>query len=162
MPFNIERNGKQYSTIFFLQELNDSATLHPGTNNSSHVQESCSRSSSDSCSPPNKPSSRRSSPSAIQVPDEVLLSLSVRDLNKQLHGLPRDQVARVKQNRRTLKNRGYAQSCRSKQMSQKQDLEVVNDNLCREMEAMFNELNDVKRERDLLKQRLDTLLKQSQ
>ena len=88
--------------------------------------------------------------------------MSVRDLNKQLHGLPRDQVARVKQKRRTLKNRGYAQSCRSKRMSQKQDLEVVNDNLCREIEAMFNELNDVKRERDLLKQRLDALLKQSQ
>ena len=145
--------------MLFLQELQDSATLHPG-NNSRHLQESCSQSSSDSSSP-NKPS-RRSSPSTIQVPDEVLLSLSVRDLNKQLHGLPREQVARVKQKRRTLKNRGYAQSCRSKRMSQKQDLEVVNDNLCREMEAMFNELNDVKRERDLLKQRLDTLLKQSQ
>ena len=142
--------------------MQDSATLHPGTNNNSHLQESCSQSSSNSCSPTNKPL-RRSSPSAaIQVPDEVLLSLSVRDLNKQLHGLPRDQVARVKQKRRTLKNRGYAQSCRSKRMSQKQDLEVVNDNLCREIEAMFNELNDVNKERDLLKQRLDTLLKQSQ
>ena len=147
--------------MFFLKEMQDSAILHPGTNNNRRLQESCSQSSSDSSSP-NKPS-RRSSPSAaIQVPDEVLLSLSVRDLNKQLHGLPREQVARVKQKRRTLKNRGYAQSCRSKRMSQKQDLEVVNDNLCREIEAMFNELNDVKRERDLLKQRLDTLLKQSQ
>ena len=141
--------------------MQDSAILHPVTNNNRQLQESCNQSSSDSSSP-NKPS-RRSSPSAaIQVPDEVLLSLSVRDLNKQLHGLPREQVARVKQKRRTLKNRGYAQSCRSKRMSQKQDLEVVNDNLCREIEAMFNELNDVKRERDLLKQRLDTLLKQSQ
>ena len=63
----------------------------------------------------------------------------------------------MKQKRRTLKNRGYAQSCRSKRMSQKQDLEVVNNNLCREMEALVNELNDVKRERDKLKRRLEDL-----
>ena len=68
------------------------------------------------------------------------------------------QVARVKQKRRTLKNRGYAQSCRSKRMSQKQDLEVVNDNLAREMEALVNELNDVKRERDSLKIKLDQVM----
>ena len=32
-------------------------------------------------------------PLKVPVSDEVLLSLSVRDLNKQLHGLPRDQVS---------------------------------------------------------------------
>ena len=106
--------------------------------------------------------SRRSSKSdtkedPIPVSDEVLLSLSVRDLNKQLHGLPRDQVAKVKQKRRTLKNRGYAQNCRSKRMVQRQDLEVTNTSLCKEMQALVNELDEVKRERDLLKQRLDAL-----
>ena len=120
-----------------------------------------SESGSDSCSSEGR-SHRHQEPqdpkgTLLQVSDEVLLSLSVRDLNRQLHGLPRDQVARVKQKRRTLKNRGYAQSCRSKRMSQKQDLEVVNNNLCREMEALVNELNDVKRERDKLKRRLEDL-----
>ena len=56
------------------------------------------------------------------------------------------------------KSRGYAQSCRSERMSQKQDLEVVNDNLAREMEALVNELNDVKRERDNLKIKLDQVM----
>ena len=32
-----------------------------------------------------------------------LITLSVRELNKKLHGLPRDEVVKLKQKRRTLK-----------------------------------------------------------
>ena len=60
------------------------------------------------------------------IDDDTLMSLSVRDLNKRLHGYPRDIVSKLKQKRRTLKNRGYAQNCRSKRIQQRADLEQNN------------------------------------
>uniref|UniRef100_A0A182Q8J0 Neural retina-specific leucine zipper protein n=1 Tax=Anopheles farauti TaxID=69004 RepID=A0A182Q8J0_9DIPT len=70
------------------------------------------------------------------INDELLMTLSVRELNKRLHGCPRDQVVRLKQKRRTLKNRGYAQNCRSKRLQQRHDLEITNRHLHHEMQQM--------------------------
>lgn len=86
--------------------------------------------------------------------DEMLMSLSVRELNKRLHGCPREEVVRLKQKRRTLKNRGYAQNCRSKRLQQRQDLEQTNRSLQNEIHRIRSELSRVIQERDLLKQRL--------
>lgn len=86
--------------------------------------------------------------------DELLMTLSVRELNKRLHGCPREEVVRLKQKRRTLKNRGYAQNCRSKRLQQRQDLEITNKTLQSELHRLRTELNRVSQERDLLRQQL--------
>merc|ERR1712062_432485 len=56
--------------------------------------------------------------------DEKLISLSVPELNKALRNLPKDSALYLKQRRRLLKNRGYAQKCRTRRIySEKQYLE---------------------------------------
>ncbi|UYV72550.1 MAF [Cordylochernes scorpioides] len=61
----------------------------------------------------------------IPISEEELTSLSVRDLNKRLKtsGLSKEDVVRIKQRRRTLKNRGYAANCRTKRNDTKEGLE---------------------------------------
>jgi bZIP Maf transcription factor len=88
------------------------------------------------------------------VNDDLLMTLTVRELNKRLHGCPREEVVRLKQKRRTLKNRGYAQNCRSKRLQQRHDLEITNRNLLSEMKKIQMDLLRISQERDQLKQRL--------
>ena len=90
----------------------------------------------------------------LSMSDENLLRLSVRDLNKMLHGLPKNKQQVLKQKRRTLKNRGYAQNCRSKRTVARQDLEVTNNTLHKSMQDLVTELSNTKKERDLLKELL--------
>lgn len=88
------------------------------------------------------------------INDDLLMTLTVRELNKRLHGCPREEVVRLKQKRRTLKNRGYAQNCRSKRLQQRHDLEILNRNLHSDLQRMKMELARVSQERDQLKLRL--------
>merc|ERR1719342_1100083 len=69
-----------------------------------------------------------------------LVTLSVRELNKRLHGFPREDVVKLKQKRRTLKNRGYAQNCRSKRLQQRQGLETDNKELTNASHNLRREL----------------------
>ncbi|GAB0099318.1 MAF [Sergentomyia squamirostris] len=88
------------------------------------------------------------------IDDDLLMSLSVRELNKRLHGFPRETVVRYKQKRRTLKNRGYAQNCRSKRLQQRHDLEITNRSLHNELNRVKIDLERIRQERDQLKQML--------
>lgn len=94
------------------------------------------------------------------IADELLTTLSVRELNKRLHGCPREEIAKLKQKRRTLKNRGYAQNCRSKRLHQRHELEKTNRKLLVELESTRVDLRKAQLEIDMLKQRL-TQLRQS-
>lgn len=87
----------------------------------------------------------------LGISDSLLVTLSVRDLNKKLHGFPREEITRLKQKRRTLKNRGYAQNCRSKRLQQRQDLEQTNRSLQNELHRTRTELARVMQELDRLK-----------
>ncbi|XP_023163876.1 transcription factor MafB [Drosophila hydei] len=88
------------------------------------------------------------------INDDMLTTLTVRELNKRLHGCPREEVVRLKQKRRTLKNRGYAQNCRSKRLHQRHELEKANRQLNQDLHRLKLEYSRVCQERDSLMQRL--------
>ncbi|XP_059388077.1 transcription factor MafF [Carassius carassius] len=89
--------------------------------------------------------------------DSELMSLSVRELNLHLRGLSRDEVQKLKQRRRTLKNRGYAASCRVKRVSQREALEQQKKELQREVERLGAENAGMRRELEGLGARLAAL-----
>ncbi|XP_028934270.1 neural retina-specific leucine zipper protein [Ornithorhynchus anatinus] len=89
--------------------------------------------------------------------DAALVAMSVRELNRRLRGCGRDEAARLKQRRRTLKNRGYAQACRSKRLQQRRGLEAERARLAAQLDALRAELARLAQERDLYKARCDKM-----
>ncbi|XP_068084353.1 transcription factor MafK isoform X2 [Anabrus simplex] len=97
----------------------------------------------------------------LDISDDELVSISVRDLNRQLklRGLTRDEIVRMKQRRRTLKNRGYAASCRIKRIEQKDELETEKSQEYRDMEAMQDENNRMREEVEAMHAKYEALKK---
>ncbi|KAG8198981.1 hypothetical protein JTE90_001781 [Oedothorax gibbosus] len=99
--------------------------------------------------------------------DDQLIALSVRDLNRKLHGYPREVITRIKQKRRTLKNRGYAQNCRTKRIALKclleknnQTLQMERDRLVREREAERQQKEKALHDRDKAMQDRDIAIQE--
>ena len=91
------------------------------------------------------------------VSDNDLVLLSVRELNRQLRGLSKEEIAKLKQRRRTLKNRGYAASCREKRISQREELEIERSNLRLQVEDLQKENMKVKSELESLRAKYESL-----
>ncbi|XP_053203002.1 transcription factor MafK-like [Panonychus citri] len=88
------------------------------------------------------------------ISDDDLVTLSVRELNRQLKnsGLSKQEIIRMKQRRRTLKNRGYAASCRNKRLEVKGGLEgdkmLVEEDVLRVKENVYNLRQEIEEIRD--------------
>lgn len=95
------------------------------------------------------------SPAADQpLTDEELLQLPIRELNRRLKELTKEEQSRMKQRRRTLKNRGYAQSCRSRRLEVTRDLDKKKSLLEQEIRRIREDLDKVRKERDTYKSQL--------
>ncbi|XP_066926284.1 uncharacterized protein [Clytia hemisphaerica] len=84
------------------------------------------------------------------VSDEELVTLSVRDLNKRLRNLTKDEKIKYKQRRRLLKNRGYAQTCRTRRIHN-QHAKII------ENEKLKEVLQQITLERNLYKTKYENL-----
>jgi len=88
---------------------------------------------------------------ASLVSDEELVTLSVRDLNKKLRNLTKEDKMRYKQRRRLLKNRGYAQTCRSRRIHNQHAKEIENEKLKEVLQQITLERNLYKTKYENLK-----------
>jgi len=84
------------------------------------------------------------------VTDDELMSLSVRDLNKLLRNFTKEQKAMLKQRRRLLKNRGYAQNCRNRRLS-------IQKLYCEENKRLKEMLEEITFERNQYKTKYENL-----
>uniref|UniRef100_A0A8C5WGG8 Transcription factor MafG n=1 Tax=Leptobrachium leishanense TaxID=445787 RepID=A0A8C5WGG8_9ANUR len=89
--------------------------------------------------------------------DEELVIMSVRELNQHLRGLSKEEIIQLKQRRRTLKNRGYAASCRVKRVTLKEELEKQRTELQQEVEKLAMENASMRLELDSLRSKYEAL-----
>jgi len=92
-----------------------------------------------------------------KVSHDDLVSLSVRELNRRLRGMSQDEAKRLKQLRRTLKNRGYAANCREKRLTLKEQLEQEREVLKDEVDELHRENEQVKKDMETLRRRYEAL-----
>jgi len=95
----------------------------------------------------------------IGLSDQELVTMSTKEINKLLKKkcIDKDRQKELKQERRTLKNRGYAANCRVKRETEEKTLEKRNDKLKYDMKCKMSAIEEARKETELLKRRLSDL-----
>ena len=91
------------------------------------------------------------------VDDDELITLDTKALNKRVKLLPKTVVDEIKHRRRTLKNRGYARSCREKKMTETESLQRSKTDLEKELARKSVELQLALLQRDEWKRKYELL-----
>jgi len=93
-----------------------------------------------------------------ELNDDELLSLSTRELNRRLQSMTSEERSHLKQRRRTLKNRGYAQTCRSRRVTDHHKLQDTNESLTAEVNQLKEKLRTLTAERDYYREQFERLI----
>jgi len=91
--------------------------------------------------------------------DDDLMKLSIRDLNRRLKKLPKAEAHKIRKRRRSLKNRGYATSCRQRRTALKESLEIQNQRLKAQLREAKESLCTAVKDRDMYKTKFEQLNK---
>jgi len=89
----------------------------------------------------------------IGTSDQVMVTMSTKEINKlfKKSEIPKELQKELKQERRTLKNRGYAAVCRVKREDEEKTLKKKNDLLKYNFKLILCKIKEAKRERERLK-----------
>jgi len=96
----------------------------------------------------------------LEISEEELILMQVRDLNKKLKskGIDRNTQKLLKQQRRTMKNRGYAASCRIKRDNQICNLKTLLSGTEHENQCFNQNVTKIKGQSDMAKTSYNSLL----
>jgi len=86
--------------------------------------------------------------SSSGLSDDELMTMSTRELNRRLQSVSSDERNRLKHRRRTLKNRGYAQTCRTRRLDDQHKLKDTNGALIAEVNELKETICTLTAERD--------------
>ena len=111
--------------------------------------------SSPSSSAPQSPQILQTSSEFIN--DDELVTLPIRQLNKRIQNLPKEEIKKIRKRRRSLKNRGYATSCRQRRVALKETLETQNQRLKMQLREAKGKLNTAVKDRDTYKTKYEQL-----
>jgi len=93
------------------------------------------------------------------IADSELINIDIKELNKMLKekGISKELSVRLKQRRRTLKNRNYASSCREKKDEEIQSLERLKGQEVEEVSKMEEENRRLREEIENMERRYDRI-----
>ncbi|CAB4054526.1 unnamed protein product [Lepeophtheirus salmonis] len=77
----------------------------------------------------------------IGLTDKDLIRIKTKDLNQLLKGVSKNRQKEIKSERRTYKNRIYADNCRKKRLHEKEQLEIYLGDVTQDIEKIQQEIH---------------------